>query len=312
MATKKTAPKKPVKAAPAKKAAASPKKTVATKKAATPKKAAAPAKKAAPAPKKAAPAKKAVAVKAVVALKKAAPAKKVAEAPKKAAPAKVVVAPKKAAPAPKAPVAPAPKKITPAPVAKSAPVAEDRQSSKSSAAAEPASRKAESKQPAPIIAHRKKEKPSAKITAPSTTMKEYNPHTRSLLDMPEQSTGPVYRYSDEELNEFKELILKRLDTARENFAYYQNLITRKDEAGDDADNKLNSMEDGSGAMEKEQLSLMAARQIQFINNLEKALVRIENKTYGICRETGKLIDKARLRAVPHATLSIEAKNSMKK
>ncbi|MCY1562600.1 RNA polymerase-binding transcription factor DksA [compost metagenome] len=72
------------------------------------------------------------------------------------------------------------------------------------------------------------------------------------------------------------------------------------------------MEDGSGAMEKEQLSLMAARQIQFINNLEKALVRIENKTYGICRETGKLIDKARLRAVPHATLSIEAKNSMKK
>ncbi|RQO32656.1 molecular chaperone DnaK [Taibaiella sp. KBW10] len=143
-------------------------------------------------------------------------------------------------------------------------------------------------------------------------MKEYNPHTRSLLDMPEQSTGPVFRYSDEELNEFKELILKRLDTARENFTYYQNLITRKDEAGDDADNKLNSMEDGSGAMEKEQLSLMAARQIQFINNLEKALVRIENKTYGICRETGKLIDKARLKAVPHATLSIEAKNSMRK
>jgi RNA polymerase-binding transcription factor DksA len=71
-----------------------------------------------------------------------------------------------------------------------------------------------------------------------------------------------------------------------------------------------NMEDGSGAMEREQLAQLASRQIQFMSHLEKALVRIENKTYGICRVTGKLIDKARLRAVPHATLSIEAKKFM--
>ncbi|KAA5537534.1 TraR/DksA family transcriptional regulator [Taibaiella lutea] len=144
-------------------------------------------------------------------------------------------------------------------------------------------------------------------------MKEYNPSVRSLLDEPEQTSGPVYRYSDEELNEFKELINKRLDNARKELAYLQGLITRKDEAGtDDTDNRFNHMEDGSGAMEREQLSQLAGRQIQFINHLEKAMIRIENKTYGICRVTGKLIDKARLRAVPHATLSIEAKNVMNK
>ena len=73
-----------------------------------------------------------------------------------------------------------------------------------------------------------------------------------------------------------------------------------------------TMEDGSVSMEREQLSQMASRQIQFIDHLEKAMMRIENKTYGICRVTGKLIDKARLRAVPHATLSIEAKQMMNK
>lgn len=162
----------------------------------------------------------------------------------------------------------------------------------------------------PIITHRKKEKSADK--EPVGVLNKFTPATKSVLDPPEQPAGPMYRYSDEELNEFKEIILKRLEAARDNLAYYQNLISRKDEAGDESDNRLNSMEDGSGAMEKEQLSMMAARQVQFINNLEKALIRIENKTYGICRETGVLIDKARLRAVPHATLSIEAKKSMKK
>lgn len=166
--------------------------------------------------------------------------------------------------------------------------------------------------PGVVIAHRKIEK---KVTEeePGLTMKEYNPTVRSLLDEPEQSSGPVYRYSDEELNEFKELITKRLDNARKELGYLQGLITRKDEAGtDDTDNRFNHMEDGSGAMEREQLSQLAGRQIQFINHLEKAMIRIENKTYGICRVTGKLIDKARLRAVPHATLSIEAKKVMNK
>jgi len=164
-----------------------------------------------------------------------------------------------------------------------------------------------------VIAHRKLEKKEKQEVQPGLTMKEYNPTKRSLLDEPQQNTGPVYRYSDEELNEFKELISKRLESARENLSYYQALITRKDEAGtDDTDNRFNHLEDGSGAMEREQLSQLAGRQIQFINHLEKALIRIENKTYGICRVTGKLIDKARLRAVPHATLSIEAKNTMNK
>ncbi len=90
--------------------------------------------------------------------------------------------------------------------------------------------------------------------------------------------------------------------------YLQGLITRKDESGEMEDARYMTMEDGSVSMEREQLSQMASRQIQFIDHLEKAMMRIENKTYGICRVTGKLIGKDRLRAVPHATLSIEAKN----
>ena len=119
------------------------------------------------------------------------------------------------------------------------------------------------------------------------------------------------RYSDAELTEFRELITKKLETAKKELAYLQGLITRKDEGGGDMeDGRYMTMEDGSMSMEREQLSQMASRQIQFIDHLEKAMMRIENKTYGICRVTGKLIDKARLRAVPHATLSIEAKQMM--
>ena len=119
------------------------------------------------------------------------------------------------------------------------------------------------------------------------------------------------RYSDSELAEFKELILRKLETAKKELAYLQGLITRKD-GGDMEDGRYMTMEDGSMSMEREQLSQMASRQITFIDHLEKAMMRIENKTYGICRVTGKLIDKARLRAVPHATLSIEAKQMMNK
>lgn len=132
----------------------------------------------------------------------------------------------------------------------------------------------------------------------------------SILDSPKEQ--PRKRYSDGELQEFKVLIQGKLEAARKELTYLQGLITRKDEAGtDDTENKYMGVEDGSGTMEREQLSQLASRQIQFIDKLEKALQRIENKTYGICRETGKLIDKARLRAVPHATLSIEAKLSKK-
>jgi RNA polymerase-binding transcription factor DksA len=147
------------------------------------------------------------------------------------------------------------------------------------------------------------------------TSRRYEPEfTKSVLDQPENiQTGPTMRYSDAELSEFKDLILKKLEQAKKELAYLQGLITRKDEmGGDETENRYMTMEDGSMSMEREQLAQMASRQINYIDHLEKALMRIENKTYGICRVTGKLIDKARLRAVPHATLSIEAKQMMNK
>ena len=121
------------------------------------------------------------------------------------------------------------------------------------------------------------------------------------------------RYSDEELGEFRELINHKLEISRQELDYYRKQIQKKDDhsEGED-DHKFNSSEEGSIHAEKEYLNQMASRQMQFIQNLEKALMRINNKTCGICRETGKLISKERLRAVPHATLSIEAKNSQSK
>lgn len=166
--------------------------------------------------------------------------------------------------------------------------------------------------PGHVIAIRSKVKEEVKEDV-SVTMEKYNPEQRSVLDDVNESTGPIYRYSDEELTEFRELITNRLEKARKELNYLQGLITRKDEEGtEDTDNRFNHMEDGSGAMEREQLSQLAGRQVQFISHLENAMVRIENKTYGVCRVTGHLIDKARLRAVPHATLSIEAKNDLRR
>ncbi|HTO17420.1 MAG TPA: TraR/DksA C4-type zinc finger protein [Edaphocola sp.] len=286
------------------------KKATTSKKAATSKKEVAPKKVVeatkVEAPKKATPAKKATAVKKEVAPKKDVAAKK-AEAPKKVAPVKKAVV-KKAEVAPTKTVAKkavAPKKDV---VASEKPTAIKKKSVLSRKTAKAS--KVEEKPKQIIAIHNTKK--VAEIEPEVEEEEVFDPQPRSILDMPEAPVTTTYRYSDDELQEFKEIIQKRVEAARDNLSYYQNLISRKDGDGDDADNRLNSMEDGSGAMEKEQLSLLAARQAQFINNLEKALVRIENKTYGICRETGKLIDKARLRAVPHATLSIEAKNSMKK
>jgi RNA polymerase-binding transcription factor DksA len=168
----------------------------------------------------------------------------------------------------------------------------------------------------PLVKTVPKNEPPKKIVIPKTSTTKavkYDPDfTKSVLDSPQQEqTGPTMRYSDAELTEFRELILRKLETAKKELAYLQGLITRKDE-GDMEDGRYMTMEDGSMSMEREQLSQMASRQITFIDHLEKAMMRIENKTYGICRVTGKLIDKARLRAVPHATLSIEAKQMMNK
>lgn len=116
------------------------------------------------------------------------------------------------------------------------------------------------------------------------------------------------RYSDEELEEFKQIILKKLELAKHDYQQIMDTISNKD--GNDIDDTMPTykvLEEGSMTQTKEELTTMAARLQKFIQSLQAALVRIENKTYGICRVTGKLIPKERLRAVPHATLSIEAK-----
>jgi len=312
MATKKPAPKKaaPKKAAPVKKAA--PAKKAAPQKAA-PKKAA---------PKKAAPVKKAAPKKA--APKKAAPKK---AAPKKAAPKKA--APKKAVPVKKAaPVKTPIKKATPikAPIKKAVPVKGKakpivpvKAPIKAPIAAKPVEKYVPPAKPVPKIPTppvkpvRKVAEPIKDIKVPKIGAKNSVPYQPGYVPMErrkqvERSTDTLVKYSDAELKEFKDLISNKLDAAKKELLYLQGIITRKDELGGDNDDaRYMTMEDGSVSMEREQLGQMASRQITFIDHLEKALMRIENKTYGICRVTGRLIDKARLRAVPHATLSLEAK-----
>lgn len=120
------------------------------------------------------------------------------------------------------------------------------------------------------------------------------------------------RYSDEELQEFKEIILDKLEKAKRDYDLYRNSMTHGDENGtQDTSPTFHNLEESAAVLSKEEASKLAQRQQKFIQNLQAALVRIENKTYGVCRETGKLIPKERLRAVPHATLSIEAKEKQK-
>lgn len=119
------------------------------------------------------------------------------------------------------------------------------------------------------------------------------------------------RYSDDELVEFRDLINNKIESARNELKYLQESLLNDENGQDDNSAMYKALEEGSATLEKEHLSQMAARQRKFIDNLQQALVRIENKTYGICRETGKLIAKDRLRAVPHATLSMEAKLKQK-
>lgn len=118
------------------------------------------------------------------------------------------------------------------------------------------------------------------------------------------------RYSDAELLEFKEIILKKLDKAKEHYDLLQADISHSSSNGtDDTSPTFKTLEEGASTLNKEETGRLAQRQYKFIKNLEAALVRIENKTYGICRDTGKLIPAERLKIVPHATLSIEAKES---
>ena len=120
----------------------------------------------------------------------------------------------------------------------------------------------------------------------------------------------VVRYSDKDLKEFKEIIEAKLVEAKEDLDLLRGQLDHSDDHGtDDTGRSFNMMEDGSETMSREEMAQLAARQEKFIQNLQNALIRIENKTYGICRVTGKLIQKERLKLVPHATLSIEAKKA---
>lgn len=117
------------------------------------------------------------------------------------------------------------------------------------------------------------------------------------------------RYSDADLAEFKTLILKKIEKAQEQLEIYENAYKNDGNNGtDDTSPTFKAFEEGSETMSKEANSQLAIRQEKFIRDLKNALMRIENKTYGVCRVTGKLIAKERLKLVPHATLSIEAKN----
>ena len=281
---------------------------------------------------------KPVAKKVIKSVKKATPAKKIASV-KKSAPARKP-APKKAAskkPAPKAVVKKSVKKIEK--TIKKAPkkaivVKKAAKPVAKKIVSKPMTKKIEVKKPAvkPVSTKKAPEKVVAPVKAKSPekakdikitpakavvlpkintkTSRKYQPEfTKSVLDQPKHDLGaPIVRYNDTDLTEFRDIIQRKLDSAKKELSYLQGLITRKDEMGGDNDDaRYMTMEDGSMSMEREQLSQMASRQITFIDHLEKAVMRIENKTYGICRVTGQLIDKARLRAVPHATLSIEAK-----
>jgi DnaK suppressor protein len=116
------------------------------------------------------------------------------------------------------------------------------------------------------------------------------------------------RYSEADLQEFKGILLEKMRIAREELNSLATSLSSPNANGtDDTAGTYKTLEDGSATLEKEQINQLAARQKKFIDQLEAALVRIENKTYGVCRETGKLIPKERLRAVPHTTLSMEAK-----
>jgi DnaK suppressor protein len=120
----------------------------------------------------------------------------------------------------------------------------------------------------------------------------------------------LVRYSDKDLAMFKKIIEEKLVEAKEDLQLLKGQLDHSDDHGtDDTGRSFNMMEDGSETMSREEMAQLASRQEKFIQNLQNALIRIENKTYGVCRATGKLISKERLKLVPHATLSIDAKNA---
>jgi RNA polymerase-binding transcription factor DksA len=179
-----------------------------------------------------------------------------------------------------------------------------------------------------VVAKKAAPKKVAKKAGPVAKKKEVKPITpvkppaqlnifpiltqRPIAHKPAKSTtvpDNKTRYSDDELKEFETLIIGKLDKAREEFKILKETLNRNNDEGTDSTSGGNTkvLEDGAETAEKENMSQLAARQLKYITNLENALVRIKNGTYGICSVTGKLISKERLIAVPHTTQSIEAK-----
>jgi RNA polymerase-binding transcription factor DksA len=222
-----------------------------------------------------------------------------AKSTKKAA--KKVVKKAKPAPKPKKVAKPAAKKA-PAKAAKKVvkPAPAKKETVKKEVVAAPVAKRTEKKSaPAPAP------KPQLNLNIfPALTQRPIA-HKPAKSSMPEDKT----RYSDEELKEFETLILDKLEKSREEFRILKETLNRNNDAGTDATSGGNTkvLEDGAETAEKENLSQLASRQLKYITNLENALVRIKNGTYGICTVTGKLIPKERLIAVPHTTQSIEAK-----
>ncbi len=260
----------------------------------------APAKKAKAAPAKKAPAKK-------VAAKAKAPVKKVvAKTPAKKAPAKKVAV---KTPAKAAVVKVAPKAVAKAPVAPAKPAVAKPVAAKPAPVAKPAKKekvKVEKPQlpPRNEIPAPPKERPVIGRPAP------FNRRPEPALNMPKpaQEESGKTRYADSELDEFRAIINKKLEEARKELGLLQAQMHAANEHGtDDTASTFKILEDGSDSLAKEEAGQLASRQKKFIEQLENAMVRIENKTYGVCRVTGKLIPKERLRAVPHTTQSIEAK-----
>ncbi len=182
------------------------------------------------------------------------------------------------------------------------------------------------KAPAKKVAPKKtivKKETAAKKAAPVKTTAPAKPAPPQLVNFPVLTQRPIAhkpakpasakddrtRYSDGELKEFEVLINEKLEKARGEYKILKDTLSRDNDSGTDSTSGGNTkvLEDGAETAEKENLSQLAARQQKFIANLENALVRIKNGTYGICTVTGKLISKERLIAVPHTTQSIEAK-----
>ena len=258
------------------------------------------------------------------AAKKTAKAKPVAKA-KKAAPAKAKKAvAKKAKPvakkaAPKAAAKTAPKKVAP----KASPKKETAAKKEVVLKKEVVAKKQVAKKEAPVTvkkqqAQEPKEAPKtpAAIAAKVASSAQLNffqmPNQRPIAHKqikPSTNSDEKTRYSEEELKEFAVLINRKLEKAREEYKILKETLNRNNDEGTDATSGGNTkvLEDGAETAEKENLSQLAARQQKYITNLENALIRIKNGTYGICSVTGKLISKERLIAVPHTTQSIEAK-----